>query len=166
MKARKIIAIVLVIGWAGILFYFSHQPGTGSSKTSQKVALEMVKVMENPKASKQDKVARSKAIEPYIRKMAHFSLYLTGGMVIFNAVQDKEVSERKKVGISIVLGVMYAVSDEIHQLFIVGRSAQITDVWIDSLGIMTGIACFMLSQKTIEQIKCKKKLKKQGSIEG
>ena len=33
---------------------------------------------------------------------------------------------------SILIGALYAVSDEIHQLFIVGRSCEIRDVIIDT----------------------------------
>jgi len=44
-----------------------------------------------------------------------------------------------KVLISFGVGVTYAISDEVHQYFIPGRSARVLDVCIDSAGVLTGI---------------------------
>ena len=40
---------------------------------------------------------------------------------------------------SLAIGVIYAVSDEIHQYFVPGRSMQISDIVIDSFGVLSGI---------------------------
>ena len=37
-----------------------------------------------------------------------------------------------------LIGVLYAVTDEIHQLFVPGRAGQIRDVLIDSCGVFAG----------------------------
>lgn len=60
---------------------------------------------------------------------------------------------------SIILGVIYAVSDELHQLFVPGRAGRITDVMIDSLGLMTGIlfAYILLLLYAEKQAKSRKK---------
>ena len=36
-------------------------------------------------------------------------------------------------------GVLTALTDETIQLFSDGRSGQVTDVWLDSAGVLTGI---------------------------
>ena len=41
-------------------------------------------------------------------------------------------------------GILYAASDEFHQLFVPGRSGQITDVLIDSGGLLAGILLVVL----------------------
>jgi hypothetical protein len=38
-----------------------------------------------------------------------------------------------------LIGVLYAVSDEIHQTFVPGRAGQLRDVLIDSCGVLAGI---------------------------
>lgn len=38
--------------------------------------------------------------------------------------------------------IVYAVSDEIHQLFVPGRGAQVKDVMIDSTGAFAGIIIY------------------------
>ena len=38
-----------------------------------------------------------------------------------------------------IIGVLYAVSDELHQLFVPGRHASVTDVGIDAAGILLAL---------------------------
>ena len=54
-----------------------------------------------------------------------------------------ELSKRKKIFVSIIIGFIYAVTDEFHQFFIEGRSASIKDVAIDTLGVITGVVVFL-----------------------
>ena len=51
----------------------------------------------------------------------------------------KELKIDNKFIVSLLICVIYALSDEIHQLFIIGRSGNIIDVLIDSLGSIIGI---------------------------
>lgn len=53
---------------------------------------------------------------------------------------------------SLIIGVTYAASDEMHQLFVPGRSGKLADILIDSLGIITGIIFFLLIIKVLEKI--------------
>jgi VanZ family protein len=41
--------------------------------------------------------------------------------------------------ISFLSGLAYSVSDELHQIFVPGRTAKIIDVGVDSTGIITGL---------------------------
>ena len=45
---------------------------------------------------------------------------------------------KKGMAYGILTGVAYAMTDEIHQLFVPGRSCQVTDVLIDSAGVLFG----------------------------
>lgn len=47
-------------------------------------------------------------------------------------------------GIALIICMLYAISDELHQLFIPGRSAEIRDVFIDSFGATVGIFIYIL----------------------
>ncbi|MEF2639337.1 MAG: VanZ family protein, partial [Lachnospiraceae bacterium] len=51
---------------------------------------------------------------------------------------------RTRILIPFALGVLYAASDEFHQLFVPGRSGQVRDVCIDSSGVMIGILLLTL----------------------
>jgi len=50
-----------------------------------------------------------------------------------------------------LFGILYAITDEIHQLFVPGRTSSPLDVGIDSLGIVTGIVIFLIVTKILEK---------------
>lgn len=158
MNIRKILSIILVIIWMITIFYFSHQEGTGSSNTSKKISIAIVNILdiknEMPKEQKQEIV---KAIEPIIRKLAHYTLYMLGGILIINCINAYIKKDSEIVKYSAIIGVLYAISDEIHQLFVSGRSGKIADVIIDSIGIFTGITVYLFVKKIIEIIIDKRK---------
>lgn len=78
-------------------------------------------------------------METVIRKLAHFSIYTLGGILIISHINLYKITLKKKLIISLVIGICYAITDEMHQLFIVGRSGEIRDVIIDSIGVSCGI---------------------------
>ena len=50
-----------------------------------------------------------------------------------------KLKQNKRILTSLIVGVLYASSDEIHQYFVPGRSARVFDVMIDSAGVCLGI---------------------------
>ena len=57
------------------------------------------------------------------------------------------------LAISILLSFLYAITDEIHQIFVPGRSAQFRDVLIDTLGASFGATITYLTIKLFIKIK-------------
>ena len=49
------------------------------------------------------------------------------------------ISKKRKILLSFLFGIIYAITDEFHQLFSSGRTAKILDVGIDTLGVGFGI---------------------------
>ncbi len=47
---------------------------------------------------------------------------------------------------SMLVAVFYAISDELHQLFVPGRHAALTDVFIDAAGALLALAAIRLLQ--------------------
>lgn len=80
-----------------------------------------------------------------IRKLAHFTEYFILGILVYNAVN----SYNKKTYSAIIICILYAISDEIHQIFVPGRSCQILDILIDSIGSITGIYITILLYKYV-----------------
>lgn len=62
-------------------------------------------------------------------------------------VYTYNLNELDKISISLITGIIYAISDEIHQHFIPGRAAMFGDVIIDSMGILLGVLLVMLIVK-------------------
>lgn len=77
-----------------------------------------------------------------IRKLAHFTEYLILGFLTINMLNKNDIS--KKYLLSILICIIYATSDEIHQIFVPGRACQIRDVLIDSIGSITGVYLYKL----------------------
>ena len=62
--------------------------------------------------------------------------------------------------LSQIIGTVYAITDEWHQYFMPGRSAQISDILLDAFGVLTGIIMMILLQALYNKIKNKKNRKK------
>ncbi|MCQ2969306.1 MAG: VanZ family protein [Clostridium sp.] len=131
MKQKKrIISWILLLSWMFFIFYMSQQTGQVSSGQSGKIVLLLSKIGIN---ISQDNISNITFI---IRKLAHFSEYFILYILLFNVI--KNYIHDKKIILYCIIGVIiYAISDEFHQYFIAGRSAQIKDVFIDSCGGIT-----------------------------
>ena len=99
------------------------------------------------KLNQKEKEIKKQEIVFPVRKMAHFSVYTCLGILLFLFMNTYEINNRKKVLISIGLAFIYACSDEIHQLFVGGRSGEFRDVLIDSCGAGFGIFVVWITLK-------------------
>lgn len=141
---KKIIKLVLLIAWMAIIFNFSNDNGTESTKKSDLVITKIYQVITNAEPSKKQ---LQNIIDKYvypIRKLAHFTEYAVLGILLVNFINEFKILSIKVIIISVILCMFYAISDEIHQLFSAGRSARILDVFIDTLGSSTGIIIYKL----------------------
>lgn len=119
-----------------IIFLFSSQQGSSSGSLSTSVL--------NIFSSIWDFIFPNLTFnEPsfhlFIRKGAHFSVYLILGGLVSNAFFMSGVSFKKQIGYAFIFSVLYAASDEFHQSFVPGRGPSIVDVGIDSAGAAAGI---------------------------
>lgn len=139
---KKIISIILLVLWMCLIFYFSHQPSYTSDKTSNGVIDKLINIVE--KVSKYEfneeelNIINKSLVFP-VRKSAHFIIYLILGILFYNLIRLYMNKNFRILIISILMCVIYACSDEIHQLFIFGRSGEIRDVLIDFIGSLLGV---------------------------
>lgn len=98
-----------VFVWAGVIFYFSSVPHLESGL-------------------------------PYdfiLRKAAHVTEYLILTFLLYRAFKNTFIlSAFALFTYPTGLALLYAVSDELHQFFVSGRSCSAADVCIDALGIL------------------------------
>ena len=128
----------MLAGTFYIIFGFSSQNAEESSGISKKVSETIVEITNKEKPT-QEKNTMVKYLEPRIRKLAHFSIYTVVGFLLMNLCFTYKISINKKIIISLILGFIYACSDELHQTFVVGRSGEARDVLIDTSGVFVGI---------------------------
>lgn len=148
MKIKKFINIILLIIWMIIIFMFSNQNAKTSQATSDKVASDIVNTVEivtGKDISTNDKKTFIDDTRFIIRKMAHFTLYLILGALAYLVFSNYNIS--KPIIYSVIFCLLYACSDEIHQMFLDGRTAKIMDVFIDTCGSIIGnTICLMIKR--------------------
>lgn len=138
-KYKKIIYLILIIIWMLTVFMFSNQNGDKSQSTSKMVTKIIVQIFtQNQNLTEEQTTKLVEDADYVVRKLAHFSIYALGGLLIYSYINTFNLKNNKKIIISIIIGALYATFDEFHQYFVDDRSAQILDVGIDSLGILTG----------------------------
>lgn len=152
-KLIKVLKIILILIWMIVVFNFSNENGAKSSNTSRKVTEVVVKTITKRDIQKDESLMES--VEKVIRKLAHYSLYAIGGILIISYVntETKAKDKNKKILYSVIFGAGYAITDEIHQFFVSERSASAFDVGIDTLGIVTGIIMYLIVIKLFESNK-------------
>jgi len=81
-----------------------------------------------------------------IRKLAHFSEYFIFGVLVSLVLQKRSaLMTVRQISLAIPLGIIYAISDELHQSFVPSRTASSMDVLLDTIGFIFGSFCFYTS---------------------
>ena len=74
-----------------------------------------------------------------VRKMAHFCEYMLEGFLLMLCMRVYSRHPLGHITVPMLGGVLTALTDETIQLYSPGRSSQVTDVWLDSVGVLAGI---------------------------
>lgn len=128
---KKIIKLLFLVSWLATIYYLSSQNGELSGDLSNSL-LYKVGVFFNVS----DPANFVLQYESLFRKFAHFSEYCILGFLLYLTLI--EFVHHKTLLLTIVLCVIYAISDEIHQLYVVGRVFAFVDIVIDSIGAYCG----------------------------
>lgn len=135
----KCVITSLTLLWMVIIFSFSAQPAAQSAGMSGGIMEKL------NQGSNQIPVIgwilESGFTEHILRKGAHVAEYAVLGQLLLLCVKAylPEKSGWQQAALACLLGVLYALSDEYHQTFVAGRSGELKDVCIDSLGVMSGV---------------------------
>jgi len=140
MRSRNInYRWILVVLWMSLIFILSHQDATRSSQLSGGL---MTAVMDALAGLFKGISIQPETLHFILRKGAHFTAYLMLGLL---AAYAQEPKRRKEWLWTLIICIVYAVSDEYHQTFIPGRSGELRDVLIDSAGSFTGLVIYGLT---------------------
>lgn len=162
MNKRKLLFIVLSIAWMVVIYSFSAKEGPESESMSNRVGQYVCKVFvkgfDDMSEARQEKLV--KAIDYPIRKGAHMTEYCILSLLLAGVFVDikpkKEMTKEKlenemkySLNLSFFTTVIYASTDEFHQLFVSDRGGRATDVLIDSVGAFVGTLVIFLILKRI-----------------
>lgn len=155
MTGKKAAKTAIVVIWMIVIFWFSQKPADESTDMSQSVghvvADVFVRDYQEWDTDEQERFVEH--IDFGVRKTAHAMEYMVLGMLLTILILEYQQEIRKCAVYSLGVSVLYATSDEIHQIFIAGRSCRLMDVGIDSIGAICGIALIMLWRKIRKQKK-------------
>ena len=149
---KLIISIIIVILWLLVIFVFSSMNENTSHIQSQKV---VQKIYTNKQTVENNKIIKKNKYDQKIRKIAHVTEFAILNILLVNLIyQLKEKFKLKYLIISIILTFVYACTDEIHQIFVQGRTSSFIDVLIDTIGaIITSLIIYIIYKINIHKIK-------------
>jgi VanZ family protein len=75
-------------------------------------------------------------LDHIVRKLAHFTEFFVQGFLLYKSLSMFKV--RHGVRLAIIIGILTAIVDETIQLSIPGRASQVSDMFLDTLGAVTG----------------------------
>ena len=147
---KKIFLWILVLSWMGLIFYFSSRNSEQSTNQSRAIInkTNIIEKYEKDKTPAEKEEIMSK-VDTAFRKVAHASVFLVLSVLVCFLVKEYTLNIKKILIISAIICFLYACSDEIHQLYVIGRSGEVKDVLIDNIGALIGYIIFYLSGKKI-----------------
>lgn len=138
---KQVLAWLWPVLWMVLIFTLSHQPAGVSGGISSEIVRQVFEAIERIVP------VEFETLHTLFRKSAHFFAYLVLGLLLVKALLRNGVAFRRAMLWAFALSVLYAASDEFHQLFIPGRSGEVRDVLIDSTGAATGLLGYWFSAK-------------------
>lgn len=140
LKTARLVLWPLMILIMALIFFFSAQSGEDSGNTSGFITQMILRVI-RPDFDSLSADAQARLLDTVhliVRKGAHFSEFAALAFVMYLLLRTYPI---KLFGVCSWLGAtLYAVTDEIHQLFVGERAGSIKDVLIDSCGAAAGVA--------------------------
>lgn len=135
-KKEIIISWLLLVIWMIFIFIMSSFNGNISSNQSGSIA-DLIYNLFN--------ISDTEKVSLIVRKCAHVSEFFILGILVINLISKYNV--KYSYLISFIVCVLYASSDEFHQLFVPGRSGQVTDIFIDMIGTIFSLLVMYLFNK-------------------
>lgn len=161
MKLNNLTVLFLVfsIGWMLFIFSFSSQHAEQSSQNSSGIVDQIIETFCPDFASmnaEQQAMIRN-AITVTVRKSAHIGEYAILSILIYLCCYSikQGMVYTGRIWISVSFSTAYAASDELHQLFVPGRSGEVRDVIIDLCGALLGCLTVHLVSRSIQRRKNK-----------
>ncbi len=135
------VSLIIVLALLVLIFCLSHENGEDSTETSFWFTTLI------------NFLLPFSVSESTIRTLAHFSEFACLSFFMNNLF----VSYKEKLSpvIACTLSFLYAITDEIHQIFVPGRACQFQDMMVDLAGIVSGMFVFtvvyLLTNKLIHK---------------
>lgn len=139
--------LMLVIICMISIFMFSSDNADESTKKSDSVIVRSCEFIMGRKLTAKEKEKYIDKFVFIVRKGAHFTIYLILGLAVDSFLDEIGFLFKRQLYTAVIICFLYAISDEIHQVFVPGRSCELRDVLIDTLGAYIG--CLILYKRNM-----------------
>ena len=158
-KLFRIVLHILTLACMVLIFSFSAQDAERSTGVSGGVAKGVARIFvrgfdEMPEHEQEQLIA---SWQHAVRKNAHFFVYMLLGVLTMATLLTYGFKLMFKVIVAFSIVVLYAVSDEIHQFFVPGRSCMFGDVLIDTAGSSLGMLVVVAVRCVIPTIRARRR---------
>lgn len=146
-KRSKILAWSFTLAWMLVIFMLSAQPGTQSGSLSAGVTKAIADLVGFVFPLNPEKITNPDwlyMLDGIIRECAHGAAYFILALLIANALKRHGFKGLKLILLTLAFCAVYAVSDEMHQLFVPGRACEFFDFEVDMLGAVSSITLLQL----------------------
>ncbi len=157
ISKKRIVLFALVIAYMAIIFAFSAQTATESSQLSQGIAEPICRLIytDFDDMTEQDRLQLVSRVSGTLRVMGHGGEFAGLAALFFwllgtyRRVGIIPVHKGTQWALSTLISMGYAVTDEIHQLFVPGRACELFDLCVDTIGAAIGGAIILVFDVTI-----------------
>jgi len=126
-----------VLLWCALIYGFSTE--AGSTRRTSRILRPILRWF-NPDISEE----AIRRVQFGVRKAAHLAEYAVLALLIWRARRRPAQTDRRpwdwrEAGLAFAFAVVFALSDELHQALVPSREAQVSDIFLDSLGAALGL---------------------------
>ena len=138
-KIRRLLPAAVTLLWLGVIWGRSLQPAALSNQESGAVLSGLLELF------------HALGLPPFlnmtlVRKAAHMAEYAVLAVLLFWSCASAGGGMLRRLGLVYGLALTCALTDETIQLFVPGRSGQVSDIWVDLAGALLGtLAALLLS---------------------
>lgn len=149
----KIISILVILLWSVVIFCFSNMNSEESNGKSKKIIQNIVTItvntantihLTNIKLNEEKLNQITNDLNYPLRKCMHASEYFILALLLLIVLNKNNIADYKPYLITIIFCFIYAITDEVHQLYVNERTGQPLDVLIDIIGSVLGIIVYKI----------------------
>ncbi|PUU87217.1 VanZ family protein [Halanaerobium sp.] len=137
---KKILSWAAVFIWLLVIYNFSAQ----SAKESSRLSAGLSKVIYRVLTERAGLKVQLSSFHSFLRQGAHFFIFFVLALFLLNAFRVSGYEFEKAITYTLLISLAYAGLDEIHQIYVPGRTAELKDIFVDGLGIISGIGVYVL----------------------
>lgn len=152
-NTKRLIFLILTLGWMAVIFAFSAQVAAESDATSDGFITVLCSMFLSgfKSLSQAEKLEIIDSLTFVVRKCAHAGIYALLAVWVMGFFKTFDLGRRKRFFLTLLVCALYAASDELHQYFVPGRSCQLRDVAIDSAGAAISGGIWLLAEHILER---------------